>query len=91
MSHETTATRKYVDESMRKPASDLAEHVGDLLSHVSAEDRARWNAAGKGEKGDKGDKGDRGEPGLPGENGDKGDKGDQGLRGPQGEKGDPGE
>lgn len=63
MSHETTATRKYVDESVRKPVSDLAGHAGDLLMHVSAEDRARWDAVSKG------DKGDRGEPGLPGING----------------------
>lgn len=47
MSHETTATRDYVDESVRKSATDLAEHVGDLLAHVSAEDRARWGAAGR--------------------------------------------
>lgn len=66
MSHEPTATRKYVDETVRKPVTDLAQHVGDLSAHVSAADRARWDTNAKGEKGDNGAPGTDGRDGVDG-------------------------
>lgn len=50
------------------PTTDLVkiyldDHANDTDVHVTAEERAKWNAGGRGEKGDPGEKGERGDPG----------------------------
>ena len=44
MSHETTATRKFV-------SAEVAEHAADAVSHVTAQERARWDALAAGADG----------------------------------------
>ena len=53
MAHETTATRDYVDHKFG-PVSGYPAHAADSSIHVSAEDRARWNALRDGQDGQDG-------------------------------------